>query len=149
MAPSCRQRSSSDSKDGSILLCSLLHNSVSSLKRQKRWNSIEKYKIGTRPKTLDIDHRKTHQEQYRLCCCSCWVRKVVHRMKAVLSSPSVSKLHVISSTSLQSSLDICGINKYKAKSVAFRKYTHPLTFSTFCCVTAWILNWDVSLAYTQ
>jgi hypothetical protein len=36
---------------------------------------------------------------------------------------------------------------------ACRKYSHPLTFSTFCCVTAWIkngINWDVvSLTYTQ
>ena len=36
---------------------------------------------------------------------------------------------------------------------AFRKYSHSLTYSTFCCVTDWIsnwFNWDfVSLAYTQ
>lgn len=48
----------------------------------------------------------THQEQYRLPFCSCCVKYVVQRMKAVFSSPSVSILQMMSKTSLPSSLEI-------------------------------------------
>lgn len=48
----------------------------------------------------------TYQEQYTFAVWSWWVRYVVQRINAVFSCPSDSRLHMMSSTSLQSTFAI-------------------------------------------
>lgn len=60
----------------------------------------------------------TYQEQYTFAVWSWWVRYVVQRINAVFSCPSDSRLHMMSSTSLQSTFAILK-KKIKRKGTLF------------------------------
>lgn len=64
----------------------------------------------------------TDQAQYRSPSWSCRVRKAVHKMRAKFSSPSDSRLQIISSASLQSTAEIFKGKKNKKTWVQIRIY---------------------------